>query len=628
VHTAFFRAIAHEVFSGGGASVCDPHVNARQARVDACVAGDGAANVVARVRAGVGDVVVKVRVDDDDDGDREVAALRRLGGRAGPQLRAAFSRRSLHQLRAAAAVRGDFTHLMDLEGGGGGVIVMDAVAGAIVDGDPADVDDDVVVATAHAIAELHLCPVKLAGLPPLSSGSSVLALVGGANDLVDGVVAAGLGDDASRRVLRRALRAATAYAEARHPGTRVRSLCHGDLRFFNVMMDRGAASLIDFEFAGVGDPAADVAMMAVRTPLSDHHELVLLDTITRRMGRGTRDFIARYFAVKPLCALVGALGGLLDLAAVARGQRPIRGGHDRPADLAARRVYLRHRGPPLRHELKEALERCAAMTLTTTTAKRTTTTAKKTTTTTTKATTHPMAKAAACLTPTTPSVRPRVGGRCGRVAIDGTAASGKSVIARAVAAHFGVPHYNTGAAYRAFALLALRDGRAWTSPRDVAVAVRAFERAGVVLSGDGAVVVDGAVIDDALTVIEVDEVVSGWAALPAVRRSVNGALAPALRARHAVVEGRDVTSRLWPGAPSRFFLTASLTERTRRVVERLGRKVPVREVRALLAWRDHRDQTRAVDPMICGEGVTHLDTTTSSQDDVVAAVLGRVTAGA
>lgn len=155
-------------------------------------------------------------------------------------------------------------------------------------------------------------------------------------------------------------------------------------------------------------------------------------------------------------------------------------------------------------------------------------------------------------------------------------------------------------------------------------AVAVFGAADVVLSDDGAVVVDGRRLEHTLLISEVEETVALWARLPAVRAAVDVVIAPALRHRHAVMEGRDVCARLWPRAQTRLFLSASLEARAGRVVDRQGTRQTLAAVRARLARRDAIDAGRAVDAMGPAPGALVIDTTTSSERDVVAAALAAI----
>lgn len=117
----------------------------------------------------------------------------------------------------------------------------------------------------------------------------------------------------------------------------VRRLCHGDLRWSNVLTVGRGAVLVDLEHAGLGDPAADLAIMTCRTPLTTDEEGDLLDAYHR--AADDPDLLARYSVLRPFVALASALGAALDrdeelgglalISSVARPRGP------RAFDLAA-----------------------------------------------------------------------------------------------------------------------------------------------------------------------------------------------------------------------------------------------------------------------------------------------------
>ncbi len=552
--------------------------------------GDGAANHVFRARTREHALIVKARVDSTDDAAREAVMLRALPKGPWPTLHAHTHARALR----ATAAQHDVSSLRALEGDCGGIIVLSALVGRAIATAPENVGDDDVAKTAQAIAALHfarasarnistIAKAKRAGsLPRTRMPNSPAGLIGVARELCV------FDHDAQlTRVLQQATRKAARHAEERHPNTRVRAICHGDLRFHNVLTDGDSAALIDFEFAGIGDPMVDLAFMASRTPLSRHQELVLLDayfassSASSSMSRARiNDALARYFAVRPLCAIIGGAAGAHDLTNVAVGARAI------AEDVSA---YVQRRVSACRTELADVVGDAIARAFT--------------------------------IAPRQPK-RANKHKRIGKIAIDGTAASGKSVVARAIASRYGVPHINTGAAYRFFALLALEHGARIADAADI---IARFNRAKVSLDDEGSLRVGGARLDEVLGVFEVDDVVSRFAALPAVRAAVNAIVDRDVAAiRDGVVEGRDITSRVWPKAPHRWCMTATVQERARRVHARVGRVMTLARVVRMLEARDRIDVSRAHDPLIVTSSVWRIDTTRASERAVVERCLARI----
>lgn len=195
------------------------------------------------------------------------------------------------------------------------------------------------------------------------------------------------------------------------------------------------------------------------------------------------------------------------------------------------------------------------------------------------------------------------------VAIDGPAASGKGTISRAIAAHFGFAHLDTGLLYRATGRKTL-DG------------TPALEAAQNLMASD--------LQGDALRTPEVAQAASKVAAMPEVRKAlVDFQRAFAARAGGAVLDGRDIGTVICPQAQVKLFVTASDQVRADRRWKELtykGHKVTLEEVLADLRERDRRDSTRADAPLKAAADALSLDTTTLSIEEAVAAAVKAIEA--
>jgi CMP/dCMP kinase len=191
------------------------------------------------------------------------------------------------------------------------------------------------------------------------------------------------------------------------------------------------------------------------------------------------------------------------------------------------------------------------------------------------------------------------------IAIDGPAGSGKSSVARAVAALLGWSFLDTGAMYRAVTWEALECG---VDVHDAA-AVAALA-ADVRLTTLPRVTVNGRDVEDEIRSDGVNVAVSVVAANPDVRASMveRQREIAAAQPLGTVVEGRDITTVVFPHAPVKVFLTASLEERARR---RGGD-----EGEASVARRDEADSTRVASPLRQAEDALVLDTTGRDVEDV------------
>jgi cytidylate kinase len=206
------------------------------------------------------------------------------------------------------------------------------------------------------------------------------------------------------------------------------------------------------------------------------------------------------------------------------------------------------------------------------------------------------------------------------VAIDGPAGSGKSSVARTVAEELGVVNLNTGAAYRAVALVALREG---VDLDDGASLARISRR--VSLDGNGAWVDGAAIPEEELRTPEVSAAASTVSAKPEVRAVLLGVQREAAeRAREqggAVVEGRDIGTVVVPDAELKIYLSAAPEERARRRAHQTGREAELDRIREAMKKRDRQDSERATSPLKPAPDAVILDTTSLSLEGVVSRVL-------
>jgi cytidylate kinase len=206
------------------------------------------------------------------------------------------------------------------------------------------------------------------------------------------------------------------------------------------------------------------------------------------------------------------------------------------------------------------------------------------------------------------------------VAIDGPAGSGKSSVARTVAEELGVVDLNTGAAYRAVALVALREGVDLADGDSLAAISRR-----VSLDGGGAQVDGEPILEEELRAPEVSAAASTVSAVPEVRAVLlDVQRRAAKRAREqggAVVEGRDIGTVVLPDAELKIYLSAAPEERARRRAYQTGREAELDRIREAMKKRDRQDSERATSPLKPAPDAIVLDTTSLSLESVVSRVL-------
>lgn len=195
------------------------------------------------------------------------------------------------------------------------------------------------------------------------------------------------------------------------------------------------------------------------------------------------------------------------------------------------------------------------------------------------------------------------------IAIDGPAAAGKGTISKAVAAHFGYAHLDTGLLYRAVGRKML-DGIAAI---DAATGLRAKDLA-----------------RDDLRTPEVAQAASKVAVIPEVRAALlDFQHSFARREGGAVLDGRDIGTVICPDAEAKLFVTASAEVRATRRFKELAGNGLVTDYETVLSdvkARDARDADRAEAPMIAAPDAVLIDTSDLSIEDAIAAAIAAVSA--
>ena len=198
------------------------------------------------------------------------------------------------------------------------------------------------------------------------------------------------------------------------------------------------------------------------------------------------------------------------------------------------------------------------------------------------------------------------------IAIDGPAAAGKGTLARRLAAELGLPHLDTGLLYRGVARRVLDRG---ADPRDAAVAER---EARALLASD--------LRRGDLRGPKADMAASAVSAVPGVRAALL-AFQREFGRGGAVLDGRDIGTVVFPDAPVKLFVTASVETRARRRFEELRSKgVPadLATVEAELRRRDMQDAARSTAPLRAAPDALVMDTTTLDIEDAFAEALALV----
>ena len=212
------------------------------------------------------------------------------------------------------------------------------------------------------------------------------------------------------------------------------------------------------------------------------------------------------------------------------------------------------------------------------------------------------------------------------IAVDGPAGAGKGSVCRAVAEQFDLAYLDTGAIYRALALLSLRSGVTDTCALAHVAAEMPFAFRRLVGSQYAAFL-----HEEEVTLLlrqeQVGERASLLAALPAIRTALLGFQRRYGGAQNAIFDGRDIGSVVWPEAQLKIFLTADLTVRAKRRALELqpgGEADNLHQIEIRMAERDARDANRIHAPLVAARDVVVVDTTYLTLEQSTARVMCEV----
>ncbi len=207
------------------------------------------------------------------------------------------------------------------------------------------------------------------------------------------------------------------------------------------------------------------------------------------------------------------------------------------------------------------------------------------------------------------------------ITVDGPTASGKGTVAQLVAAQLGWHYLDSGAIYRACALFAMDEDIALANLQGVAIAGASlplrFEIGGrVFLRHDD--------VTEAIRAEAVGNAASQIAVAPQVRAALLQRQRDFLRAPGLVTDGRDMGTVVFPAAPLKVYLTASVNARAQRRYNQLiekGKSVIMADLVRDLVERDRRDAERATAPLKAAVDALMLDTSQMSAAQAAAQIL-------
>ncbi len=210
------------------------------------------------------------------------------------------------------------------------------------------------------------------------------------------------------------------------------------------------------------------------------------------------------------------------------------------------------------------------------------------------------------------------------IAIDGPAGSGKSTVARLIAARLNFKYIETGSMYRAVAWKAEQSGIDLGNQERIAEVARTIAIEFQPGTEHQKVMVDG----EDLTPVLQTETIGRSAAIVAANKAVREVMVAQQQDMgckgNVVMDGRDIGTVVFPDADKKFFLIADQKERAQRRHEEMKVKHPeitFEKIYEQLQQRDYEDENRDVSPLVPAEDSILVDTTQMNIDDVLAQMI-------
>lgn len=210
-----------------------------------------------------------------------------------------------------------------------------------------------------------------------------------------------------------------------------------------------------------------------------------------------------------------------------------------------------------------------------------------------------------------------------KIALDGPAGSGKSTVAKKIAAELGIEYLDTGAMYRAVTLYFMRHQIDFDNAQAVKETLSEIQ----IDFKEGQIFMNQENVSEEIRKPQVASQVSKIASIKEVRHAMVLQQQAMANRKDIIMDGRDIGTVVLPDTPLKFFLTASIEARALRRYEELiakGFEVTLEQIKVDIAQRDTLDMNRKESPLVQAEDAILIDTTNLSIDGVVQVLLGHI----
>lgn len=213
------------------------------------------------------------------------------------------------------------------------------------------------------------------------------------------------------------------------------------------------------------------------------------------------------------------------------------------------------------------------------------------------------------------------------VAIDGPAGSGKGTIAKIISERCNLVNIDTGATYRCVALKALNNGLTVDNKQEI---IELSKDIDIKFTQDGKVFLDGKEVTDDIRSKEVTSIVSPVSGIVEVRENMVELQRRLAGDNDVILEGRDITTVVFPNANYKFYLDASLEERANRRYKQnmeKGIDMSYEEIKESIKARDYNDMHKEVGSLTRTDDQVYIDSTNLSIEEVADIIFKVVNGG-
>ena len=212
-----------------------------------------------------------------------------------------------------------------------------------------------------------------------------------------------------------------------------------------------------------------------------------------------------------------------------------------------------------------------------------------------------------------------------QIAIDGPAGVGKSTLAKALAKHLGYIYLDTGAMYRAVALIAERNQVAPVENEALESLLKGMALQFKHVDNRKCLFNHDENIEEAIRQPEITKIVSAYAKLGSVRDAMTEQQRQIASTHSVIMDGRDIGTVVLPNADYKFYIIASVEERARRRYLELESKGIHQEYDELVKdidARDYQDRTREIAPLKKADDAILIDTDNLNEKEVFEKIIG------